>query len=168
MDEIVNKVAGSGLISLDLEEFLEQGERVLFDIKSFLHQGLMLKEKDFREQIKVHDWSVYTGKLIALHCSTDAIVPTWSYMLLALSLEPYAKKVVFGDLNDLEKQLFAEKLAKLDVDQYNGARVVIKGCGDSRVPLNAYVQIASLLKSHAKAIMFGEPCSTVPLFKSKS
>src|SRR5436190_15690371 len=144
MDEIVNKVAGSGLVSLDLEEFLEEGERVLFDIKPFLFQGLMLKEKDFREQIKNHDWSAYSGKLIALHCSSEAIVPTWAYMLLALSLEPYVKKVVFGDLNDLEKQLFAEKLAKLDVDQYKGARVVIKGCGDSRVPLNAYVQITSL------------------------
>ena len=165
--EIVNKVSGSGLVTIDLEEFIVPGERILFDIKPHLFQELLLREKDFREFIKSNDWSAYKDKLVALTCTSDAIVPTWAYMLLAIALEPFAKKVVFGNLDDLENTLFTEALSKLDVSKYKDARIVIKGCGDKKIPVNAYVQITELLKPHVKSIMYGEPCSTVPLYKSK-
>jgi hypothetical protein len=165
-NEITNKVASSGIITLSLEDFIEPGERVLFDIKPLLFQELILKEKDFREFIKTNDWSIYKNKLIALTCTADAIVPTWAYMLLTLALEPHAKKIVFGSLSDLENLLFAEKLLSLDVSEYKDARVVIKGCGDKPLPTNAYVQLTALLKPVAKSIMYGEPCSTVPLYKA--
>ncbi|MFO0356154.1 MAG: DUF2480 family protein [Sphingobacteriaceae bacterium] len=165
-NEIVNKVAESGLISIDLEEFYVPGERVLFDIKPLLFQELILKEKDFRDYIKTADWSVYKDKLVALTCSADAIVPTWAYMLLTLALQPYAKKIVFGNLELLENELFQEKLNSLNIEQFKDARVVIKGCGEKPIPVNAYVMLTSLLKPHVKSIMYGEPCSTVPLYKA--
>ncbi|MCE3227190.1 MAG: hypothetical protein K0S32_1741 [Bacteroidetes bacterium] len=165
-NEIINKVANSGLITIDLSEFKTEGERVLFDIKPLLFHELILKEKDLRDFIKTNDWSVYKDKLVALTCSNDAIVPTWAYMLLSLALEPYAKKIVFGSLQDMENLLFAEKLAALDVSKYKDARIVIKGCGDDPVPSNAYIHITNLLKPVVKSIMYGEPCSTVPLYKA--
>jgi hypothetical protein len=165
--EIVNKVSNSGLVTIDLEEFIVQGERILFDIKPHLFQELILREKDFREFIKNNDWSVYKDKFVALTCTSDAIVPTWAYMLLTIALEPFAKKTIFGGLNDLESILFAEALSKLDISKFKDARIVIKGCGDKKIPVNAYVQITGLLKPHVKSIMYGEPCSTVPLYKSK-
>jgi hypothetical protein len=132
-----------------------------------LFQELILKEKDFREFIKNNDWSQYQNKFIALTCTADAIVPTWAYMLLTLALQPFAKKVVFGDLQTLDTLLFAEQLEKLNVKDYKDARIVIKGCGDIDLPKNAYVQLTALLQPHAKSIMYGEPCSTVPLYKRK-
>lgn len=165
-NEIVNKVANSGIITINLEDYITEGERVLFDIKPLLFRELILKEKDFREFIKNNDWSVYKEKLVALTCSNDAIVPTWAYMLLTLALEPYAKKIIFGNLKDLENILFAEKLASLNVTSFKNARVVIKGCGDKPLPTNAYIQLTTLLKPVAKSIMYGEPCSTVPLYKA--
>ena len=165
-NEITNKVAGSGIVTIDLEEFYIHGERILFDIKPHLFQELILREKDFREFIKTNDWSIYKDKLVALTCTADAIVPTWAYMLLTLALEPFAKKIVFGNLNELETILFSEKLALLDTSTYKDARVVIKGCGDIDIPKNAYVQLTALLRPTAKSIMYGEPCSTVPLFKA--
>jgi hypothetical protein len=165
--EIVNKVSNSGLVTIDLEEFIVPGERILFDIKPHLFQELLLREKDFREFIKSNDWLAYKDKLVALTCTSDAIVPTWAYMLLAIALEPFAKKVVFGNLDDLENTLFTEALSKVDASKYKDARIVIKGCGDKKIPVNAYVQITELLKPHVKSIMYGEPCSTVPLYKSK-
>jgi hypothetical protein len=167
MTEIVNKVAGSGLVTIDLEEFLETGERVIFDLKPFLFQELMLREKDFRESVRIHPWDSYKDKLVAVTCTADAIVPTWAFMLVALALQPFAKSVVFGDLKDLDVQVFAEKLAKIDPEKYRGARIVVKGCGDKRIPMNAYLQLCGILAPVAKSIMFGEPCSTVPLFKAK-
>lgn len=164
-NEIVNKVSQSGLITIDLEEFYPAGERVLFDIKELLFQGLILREKDFREFIKNEDWNKYKDKYVALTCSADAIVPTWAYMLLATQLEPIAKKVVFGNLESLETILYTEILSKIDINNYKDARVVIKGCGNLPIPKSAYVQITSLLRPHAKSIMYGEPCSTVPLYK---
>ncbi len=166
-NEIVNKVSTSGIVTINLEDFYIKGERVLFDIKPLLFQELILKEKDFREFIKNNDWSQYQNKLVALTCTADAIVPTWAYMLLTLALQPFAKKVVFGDLQTLETLLFAEQLEKIDVKDYKDARVVIKGCGDIDLPKNAYVQLTALLQPHAKSIMYGEPCSTVPLYKKK-
>lgn len=166
-NEIVNKVSTSGIVTINLEDFYIKGERVLFDIKPLLFKELILKEKDFREFIKNNDWSQYQNKFIALTCTADAIVPTWAYMLLTLALQPFAKKVVFGDLQTLDTLLFAEQLEKLNVKDYKDARIVIKGCGDIDLPKNAYVQLTALLQPHAKSIMYGEPCSTVPLFKRK-
>ena len=164
-NEIINKVDQSGLVTIDLESFYPKGERVLFDIKDLLFHGLILKEKDFREFLKNEDWNKYKDKYVALICSADAIVPTWAYMLLATQLEPVAKKVVFGSLETLETVLYSEILNQLSLDEYKDARIVIKGCGDLPVPNAAYVQITSLLRPVAKSIMYGEPCSTVPLYK---
>jgi hypothetical protein len=164
-NEIINKVSQSGLITIDLEEYYPEGERILFDIKPHLFQGMILREKDFREFIKNEDWNKYKDKYVALICSADAIVPTWAYMLLATQLEPVAKKVVFGDLETLETILYNEVLSGINIEQYKNARVVIKGCGNLPVPKAAFVQITSLLRPVAKSIMYGEPCSTVPLYK---
>lgn len=168
MDEIINKVSNSGIVTIDLEEFYVPGERVLFDIKPHLFMEQILKEKDFREFIKTNDWSIYKDKVVGLICTADAIVPTWAYMLLTLALEPFAKKIIFGNLNDVENILFSEKLNTLDISQFKDARVVIKGCGEIDIPKNAYVQLTTLLKPFAKSIMYGEPCSTVPLYKAKN
>lgn len=164
-NKIINKVALSGIITIDLEEFYPQGERVLFDIKEHLFHGLILKEKDFREFVKNEDWSKYTNKYVALICSADAIVPTWAYMLLTTRLEPYVKKVVFGDLETLETVLYNDILNKLNSNDYKDARIVIKGCGHLPVPKAAYVEITRLLCPVAKSIMYGEACSMVPLYK---
>ncbi|TDE03273.1 DUF2480 family protein [Flavobacterium sandaracinum] len=165
MKEIINKVALSGIITIDLETFYPQGDRVVLDIKEHLFQGLILKEKDFREFVKNEDWSKYTDKYAALICSADAVVPTWAYMLLAIQLEPYVKRVVFGDLETLETILYNEILNKLNFDEYKDARVVIKGCGHLPVPKAAYVEITRLLRPIAKSVMYGEACSMVPLYK---
>jgi hypothetical protein len=164
-NQLVNKVAQSGLITIDLEEFYPPGERIVFDIKNFLFQELILREKDFREAMKNHDWKGYTSAYVALICSADAIVPTWAYMLIASYLEPYAKRIVFGDLETLETVLYHELLSKLPLGTYKDARIVIKGCGKLPVPKAAYVELTSLLRPLAKSIMYGEPCSTVPIFK---
>lgn len=165
---IVNKVAQSGLITLNLEDFYQQGERVVYDIKDNLFHGLILKEKDFREFVKNHDWAQYQDKFVAITCSADAIVPTWAYMLLANKMKPFAKEVVFGDLQTLETVLFTKALQSIDLSQFEGQRVVVKGCGEIDVPVSAYVQITNLLTPVAQSIMFGEPCSTVPIYKKKA
>lgn len=167
-DEIINKVASSGLVTIDLEEYYPKGERIVFDIKPLLFQELILKEKDFREYIKQHDWSQYQDKLVAVICSNDAIVPTWAYMLLSIALEPYAKKVVFGNLDTLEAILFSEVLEKINYESYKDQRIVIKGCSNLPVSTHAYLTLVNGLKPFAKSIMYGEPCSTVPLYKAKT
>jgi len=166
-ENFVNKVAASGLITFNLEEYLHQGERVVYDIKDNLFHGLMLREKDFREFIKNNDWSVYSGKNVAIICSADAIVPTWAYMLLANKMKPFANEVVFGSLEILEAVLFTKALAKIDVSSFAGERVVVKGCADIELPVTAYVEITNLLTPVVKSIMYGEPCSTVPIYKRK-
>jgi hypothetical protein len=164
-NEIVNKVAQSGLLTIDLEDYYSKGERVLFDIKDLLFQGLILREKDLREFVEKEDWNKYQNKFVAIVCSADAVIPTWAYMLLTIYLEPYAKKMVFGDLETLEINLYTESLNKIKIDDYKDARIVIKGCGKLPVPTFAYVEITRLLRPVAKSIMYGEPCSTVPLYK---
>lgn len=164
-DQISNKVASSSLITFDLERYFLPGDRVLFDIKDHLFQGLMLKEKDFRDFIKEHDWKQYQHKYVAIHCSEDAIVPTWAYMLLAIALQPYSSKVVFGSAEELEVAIFQESLAKVNWSEYKDAKVVIKGCSKISVPVAVYVEVTNKLKPFVSSIMFGEPCSTVPLFK---
>ncbi|RNL56890.1 DUF2480 family protein [Pedobacter jejuensis] len=166
-ENFVNKVANSGLITLNLEDYYHPGERVLYDIKDNLFHGLMLREKDFREFIKGHDWSQYEGKNVAIICSADAIVPTWAYMLLANKLKPFANEVVFGGLDTLEAVMFAKALSKINTESFANERVVVKGCGDIEVPVAAYVEITNLLTPVVKSIMFGEPCSTVPVYKRK-
>jgi hypothetical protein len=165
MDEIVNKVAQSGLVSIDLEEYYPEGKRVLFDIKPLLFQELILKEKDFREFIKQEDWNRYKDCYVAITCSNDAIVPTWAYMLLTISLKPHAKRVIHGNLETLETVLYDEIIEKLDISSYKEARIVIKGCSNKPVPVSAYVALTQRIKPIAKSIMYGEPCSTVPLYK---
>ncbi|MGI4021726.1 MAG: DUF2480 family protein [Janthinobacterium lividum] len=166
-ENIVNKVAQSGLVTFDPASLYPIGERVLYDIKDNLFHGLMLREKDFREFIKEHDWSQYHNKNVAVTCSADAIVPTWAYMLLANKLVPYAQKVVFGDLNTLETVLFEEAISNMDLEKFRDQRVVIKGCGDISVPESAYVSLTFRLTSVVKSILYGEPCSTVPVYKRK-
>ena len=164
-DPLINKVSESGLLQFDLEELHQPGERVLFDLKGWLFEELILKEKDFREQIKNHDWTQYKDKFVALFCTADAIVPTWAFMLVATQLNPYAKKIVFGDLKKLEEELFQEQILKLNPETFRNQRVVIKGCGD--VPVSAFVELTNFLRPLAKSIMYGEPCSTVPVYKAK-
>lgn len=164
-DIIVNKVTESSLITLNLEELLHPGERVIYDIKENLFMGLILKEKDFRAFIKENDWSVYTGKNVAIINSADAIVPTWAYMLLASKLEKFANRYIFGSLEALEQALFHDAISKINPDEYKDAKMVIKGCGNIPVPAYAYVEIMHKLLPVASSIMYGEPCSTVPLYK---
>jgi hypothetical protein len=166
-NEIINKVASSGLTEFNLEDFYPKGERAVFDLKEFLFQGLILKEKDFREALKNFDWANYQDKYVAVLCSADAIVPSWAFMLAAVHLEPYAKRVVFGNPETLETVLYNDALSKLDIEKFRGEKIIIKGCSKYPVPESAYVEITRLLRPVAKSIMYGEACSTVPLFKSK-
>jgi hypothetical protein len=166
-ENFVNKVAASGLVTLNLEDYYPKGERVVYDIKENLFHGLMLREKDFREFIKTHDWSQYQGKNVSIICSADAIVPTWAYMLLANRMKPFANEIVFGNLELLETVLFTKALARIDISSFANERVVIKGCGDIAVPVSAYVELTNLLTPVVKSIMYGEPCSTVPVYKRK-
>lgn len=165
MSEIVNRVTNSGIITLDLADYKPKGERAYIDIKSQLWQGIALREKDFREYIKSSDWSIYQDKYVAIDCSTDAIIPNWAYMLLATALEPFAKKVCFGTLPQLEAILIDEAIERLNFEEFRDARVVIKGCGDEAISPHAYVLLSNKLQSVAKTIMYGEPCSTVPVWK---
>jgi Protein of unknown function (DUF2480) len=166
-NEIVNRVSGSQLVTFDLEELYTPGERFLFDIKGLLFQEVILREKDIRDFIKSHDWSQYSNKYIAITCSADAVIPTWAYMLLTASLQPYATLVIFGSLLDLETILFKNALNKVDWERYSNAKVVIKGCSKVEVPVSSYVEVTNRLRPVASGIMFGEPCSTVPVFKKK-
>ncbi len=163
---IINKVASSGIITLDLEEIYPAGERVVFDMKSLLWQEIALKEDDLRAFVKDHDWSVYKGTFVSVHCSADAIIPTWAYMLVATQLQPHAVFVTQGDADQLERAVFTRFVQALDIEPYRGGRIVVKGCSKLPVPLNAYVELSAKLLPAVKSLMFGEPCSTVPLYKA--
>jgi hypothetical protein len=167
VEPIINKVESSGLLTLDLETYLPKGEMVVFDMKPFLFMELILKEKDFRADMQAHDWSVYTDKNVAITCSADAIIPMWAYMLVASNLQPVAKDFVFGDLQKLQDTIMLKNLAQINAVDYADARVVIKGCGEMPISETAYVEITKLLRPFAKSIMYGEPCSTVPIYKKK-
>ena len=166
-EEIVNRVAKSPLINIDLEEFYPSGKRVLFDIKDWLFEGIILKEKDFREHVKNHDWSQYQDAYVALTCSEDAIIPSWAYLLLATELTPYAKKAVVGNLELLETVIFQEVIQNLDISEYENKPVIIKGCADKPIPPSAFSFLIDRIQPIAKNIMYGEACSTVPLYKRK-
>ncbi|MBT8260832.1 MAG: DUF2480 family protein [Flavobacteriaceae bacterium] len=165
--EIVNRVAKSSLVTIDLEDFYPSGERVLFDIKDWLLEGLVLREKDFRTHVDTHDWSTYINKYVAITCTTDAIIPDWAFMLVALQLEPYAKKVVVGNLELLESLVFQDIINNFDASEVNNKPVIIKGCTNKPIPLSAYTLLINKIKLAAKSIMYGEACSSVPLYKKK-
>jgi hypothetical protein len=165
MEEIINKVANSALEVFDLEDYYPKGMRVQIDISQWLLEGFLLKEKDFRAHLKNHDWSQYQDQYVALHCSTDAIVPAWSSILVAVYLAPYAKKVVNGTIEDLEASLYEEILSKLDYSLYKNKAVILKGCSKKPVPMRAYILATIYLQPFARSIMYGEACSAVPLYK---
>ena len=162
---LINRVANSGLVTIDLEEFYPAGEVVGFDLKDYLFMGMILKEKDFREALKAHDWAQYAGKNLAVYCSVDAIIPLWAYMLVASYAAAHALDVVLGTPDQFTEIAYLKKLAAIDPNDYAGKRLVIKGCSDKPVPASAYLEITRRLQPVALSIMFGEPCSTVPVYK---
>lgn len=166
MDEIINKVANSVLEVFDLEDYYPKGIRTQIDISGWLEEGFLLKEKDFREHLKNHDWKQYQGRFVAINCSTDAIIPAWASILVAIQLAPFAAKIINGNLEDLEASLYEELLAKIDYSVYENKPVIIKGCSKKPVPMRAYVLSAHYLQPFARSIMYGEACSAVPLFKA--
>ena len=166
MDEIVNRVANSNLKNIDLEEFYPKGERVLFDISDWLFEKLILKEKEFRAHVETYDWSQLKDKYVAFTCTADAVIPSWAYLLLSTKASKFAKKCVVGNLNLLETVLFVEIIANFDLGQFENKPVIIKGCANKPIPETAYTLLIDRLLPVAKNIMYGEACSTVPLYKS--
>lgn len=164
--EIINKVANSTLEVFDLEDYYPKGIRAQIDISHWLLEGFLLKEKDFREHLKNHDWSQYQDQYVAINCSTDAIVPAWASILVAIQLAPFAKKIVNGNIEDLDSSLYEELLSKIDYSVYDNKAVIIKGCSKKPVPMRAYILAAHYLRPFARSIMYGEACSAVPLYKS--
>lgn len=166
-DDIVNRVSQSKLITFDLEELYPTGKRVILDIKDWLYQGLILREKEFRTALENHDWKQYQDHYIALTCSSDAIIPGWAFMLVSSRLNPFAKKVVVGNLEQLESSIYQDLITNIDVSLFTDKPVIIKGCSNKLVPQNAYIQTIAKIQSVAKSVMYGEACSSVPLFKRK-
>jgi len=166
-DEIINKVAQSSLETIDLESYYPKEEIVVFDLKPFLFMELILKEKDFRASLQGVDWNSYSNKIVAVTCSADAVIPVWAYMLVASYLEPVAKDIIMGDDKTAVKQILLKRIGTIDINLYVDKRVVIKGCGELEIGDFAYMEITKLLRPVAKSIMYGEPCSTVPIYKKK-
>jgi uncharacterized protein DUF2480 len=164
-ETIINKVAESGLITIDLADYYPKDQMVMFDLKDHLYMGLILKEKEFRAALKNLDWGRYKDKVVGLTCSADAIVPPWAYMLIASYLQPVAKDVLMGDEKEVTKTVFIKNISKIDVSAFTDQRVVVKGCGDVPIEEFAYMEITKILRPVAKTIMYGEPCSTVPIYK---
>ena len=162
---LINRVANSGLITINLEDYFPKEEIIDFDIKQFLFMEMILKEKDFRKSLKEQDWKSYEGKILAVHCSVDAIIPTWAYMLISANASPFVSDLYFGQKSGYIQQYFDEVLEDMNCEQHQDKRVVIKGCSDKEVPPSAYMKLTSKLQPFAQSIMFGEPCSTVPIFK---
>ena len=168
MPELVNKVAESGIITVDPANFIPNGEIAIFDLKEHLFMGLILKEKDFREALKKMDWEQYRDKSVAVTCTADAIIPVWAYMLVAANLQPLAKEIVLGDEKELHRASVLKNISQINLDEFADQRVVIKGCGDTEIGDYVYLELTKLLRPVAKSIMYGEPCSTVPVFKKKN
>jgi hypothetical protein len=168
MEEIINRVAQSGLVTLNLEDYYPKEETATFDIKDFLFRGLILKEKDYRTVLQELDWSLYAGKNVAVTCSADAIIPVWAYMLPVTYLQPVAKNVVPGDEQFLLKTLYLRNISGIDPEGFRDQRVIIKGCGNLPVPAEAYAEVTRLLRPVAKSILYGEACSNIPIFKKKA
>ena len=167
--EIINKVAASGIVTIDLEDYYPKDAAVEeLDLKPFLFMEMILKEKDFRQQLKETDWTQYKDKYVAVYCSTDAIIPRWAYMLATAYLQPFAKDVAAGTKNDIIHSLMVQNLDAVDFSEFTSKRVVIKGCGDTDISAAAYLEITKRLLPYAQSIMYGEPCSTVPIFKRRN
>lgn len=166
-EAIVNKVAESGLITIDLENYYPKGDVAVFDMKDYLFMGMILKEKDFREALKNLDWEKYRDKYVAITCSADAVIPVWAYMLVSSGLSGVAKDFVLGDEKELHRTLFLKNLSSINAGEYIDQRIIIKGCGETPIADFAYAEITRLLRPVAKSIMYGEPCSTVPVYKKK-
>lgn len=166
-EEIINRVSNSKLVVVDLEDYYPKGNRSVIDIKDWLFEELVLREKDFREHVKQHDWSRYQDDFVALTCTSEAIVPAWAFMLLTMHLEPYAKTIVIGSLEHLETSLYQKIIEDLDVQEFADKPLIIKGCAHKPVPANAYIMLSQKLRPVAKSIMYGEACSSVPLYKRK-
>ncbi len=166
-EEIINKVAGSGLLTLDLADWYPKEEIVLFDLKPYLFMEAILKEKEFRASLQNIDWPAYQGKIVAVTCTADAIIPLWAYMLVAVYLEPLAAAIVMGDRETALQQVFLSRINTIDEQEYADKRVIVKGCGDLPVGANAYMEIARRLRPVVKSIMYGEACSNVPVYKKK-
>lgn len=164
-DEIINKVANSILEVFDLEDYYQNGIRTQIDISQWLYEGFLLKEKDFREALKNHDWTQYQDQYVAIHCSTDAIIPAWASILVTVYAAPFAKKVISGNFEDIETALYQEKLPSVDFSVYQDKPVILKGCSKKPVPQSAYLLAIQYLQPFAKSVMYGEACSAVPLFK---
>jgi len=166
-NEIKNRVAISKLVTIDLEDFYPEGDRILFDIKKWLFEGQILKEIDFRESVKNHDWSSYQNKYVALTCSSEAIIPSWAYLLITTSLPTSTKKIIVGSLELLESSIFQDIINNLPLDKFKGKPIIIKGCSKKYIPETAYTLLISKILPLANSIMYGEACSNVPLFKKK-
>jgi len=164
---IKNKVAESGIVTIDLEDFYPKGDIVVFDIKDYLFMGLILKEKDFRLALQNVEIENYRDKYVAVTCTADAIIPMWAYMLIASTLLPVAKDVVYGNEQTLINTIIIKNLTRMNGEEYADKRVVVKGCGDVEIPETAYLEITNVLRPYVKSIMYGEPCSTVPIFKKR-
>jgi len=166
MDTVfVNKVAESGIITLNLEDYFPNEEIVEFDMKDYLFMELILKEKDFREALKALDLNLFNNKIVAITCSADAVIPMWAYMLVASALQPVAKEIIFGNKESVKNKILIRNISAISAMEYMDSRVVIKGCGELPVTEEAYMEITKILRPVAKSIMYGEPCSTVPIFK---
>jgi hypothetical protein len=163
--DIINRVANSALVTFNLEDYYPSGVMTTIDLKDLLYQGLILREKDLRDFVKNHDWKSYHDKNVAVYCSADAVIPTWAFMLVGIALQPFARKTVFGNQEELVSQLLQDALNQLDWEKFRNAKVVIKGCGDLSIPPAAYLTVAARLRPVAASILYGEPCSTVPLYK---
>lgn len=166
-EEIVNRVAKSPIKTIDLEEMYPSGARILFDIKDWLYEGIILREKEFRDHVSQHDWSQYQNQFVALTCSEDAIIPSWAFLLVSSELAPHAKKVVVGTLDTLETSIFQELISDLNIEEFRNKPVIIKGCADKPIPPSAFTFLIQKLQPVVKSIMYGEACSTVPLYKMK-
>lgn len=164
-EEIVNRVANSALVTLDLEAYYPAGERKTLDLSQWLYEGVVLKEKEFRAALKAFDFSIYNNAFVALHCSTDALLPAWAPLLVATSLEPYAQKTVWGTLETLEEALFHTVIAQIDVTPFVGKPVIVKGCSEKPIPTTSYLALIEKLQPYVKSLMYGEACSSVPLYK---
>ena len=163
----VNKVAESGLITIDLEKYIPKGENMVFDLKEYLFMELILKEKEFRASLKETEWEKFRDKNVAIVCSADAIIPVWAYMLVVSYLQPVAKEIVMGDAQELEKKLFIQNIDAININEFADKRIVIKGCGETPIADFAYMEITKRLLPVVKSIMYGEPCSTVPVYKKR-
>jgi len=166
-DVIINKVANSGLVTIDLEDFLPKEKIEAFDLKEHLFKGLILKEKDFREALKNFDWEIYRNKYVAITCTADAIIPLWAYMLVTAYVQPIAKDVYAGTVEEMKKYVCLKNMSTIKFEEFAGQRIIVKGCGDQQVDSTIYAEITKQLRPLAKSIMYGEACSNVPIFKAR-